>query len=581
MAGSAPSGPGRLFVGTVPEDFSADRDVALGPWCFLGREHVHPDWTAQDFARWQPGLEERRAAAAPLSLLAESLAHARMAEANGRLGRSLGWPFWRIMLLPLTILATEFVWLRYRAAALALADLHGRELVLEGAPEPSAIHAEDIGQLTRRLLAEPALDAWVWTAAFETLAPGMPHRLSMDGPAPVRAAPRPSAPVSLGQRLRSAWLKRFPAAAIPGLLLAGPVFQLLAGRCRRPVPPPPLPPSLAVAAASFPPGFPALVERVLGKIGLDSLDQGLEKRLAQADGPVRPGLRLVGPVLVYDEDTKLRLALAAEAGNGIVCSQHGGTGIRDIDLMHGAVEMRQHAYITWGWTEGVPECRRPVPLPSPYLSRFVDRHRERKAELWMVSTAESVVPFRLFGGLDPASSVQDREAKGAFFAALPPAIRAASVFRPYVPSPWMVDDVAAIRRRLPDLTIGSDLNVRQLHRRMLAARLVVTDHPATTLSLTLAAGIPTIAYWNARGYHIRPEAAAVMDGLERCGLLHRTPEGAAAKAAEIWDDVGAWWQRAETRAARREYCRLYAWADRRWWWRWARGMRALGLANEN
>lgn len=42
------------------------------------------------------------------------------------------------------------------------------------------------------------------------------------------------------------------------------------------------------------------------------------------------------------------------------------------------------------------------------------------------------------------------------------------------------------------------------------------------------------------------------------GIFHETPESAAARVAEVWNDVPEWWHRAEVQAARKEFCDRFA-----------------------
>lgn len=73
------------------------------------------------------------------------------------------------------------------------------------------------------------------------------------------------------------------------------------------------------------------------------------------------------------------------------------------------------------------------------------------------------------------------------------------------------------------------------------------DHAGTTLAQALAANIPFLLYWNPETASFTPEALPLLDKLREAGILHDTPESAAAKAAEVWGDVPGWW--ASVRAA--------------------------------
>ena len=39
----------KLIIGAVPKNFSLDTHIPLGPFCFLNREELFPDWENIDF----------------------------------------------------------------------------------------------------------------------------------------------------------------------------------------------------------------------------------------------------------------------------------------------------------------------------------------------------------------------------------------------------------------------------------------------------------------------------------------------------------------------------------------------------
>lgn len=75
---------------------------------------------------------------------------------------------------------------------------------------------------------------------------------------------------------------------------------------------------------------------------------------------------------------------------------------------------------------------------------------------------------------------------------------------------------------------------------------------------TLGRNIPTIMFWNPKHWELRPSAQPYFDLLKEAGILHETPEAAAARAAEVWDDVAGWWNQPEVQDARRCFCDRFA-----------------------
>ena len=39
----------RLWLASVPNNFNPEKDIPLGPWCFLGKEHLFLGWENIEF----------------------------------------------------------------------------------------------------------------------------------------------------------------------------------------------------------------------------------------------------------------------------------------------------------------------------------------------------------------------------------------------------------------------------------------------------------------------------------------------------------------------------------------------------
>ena len=66
----------------------------------------------------------------------------------------------------------------------------------------------------------------------------------------------------------------------------------------------------------------------------------------------------------------------------------------------------------------------------------------------------------------------------------------------------------------------------------------------------------------------------MFDALEEAGIVCAEPERAAERVLKIYDDVGAWWGSARTRAARGAFARRFALTDPDWPGRWEAEIRS-------
>ena len=74
---------------------------------------------------------------------------------------------------------------------------------------------------------------------------------------------------------------------------------------------------------------------------------------------------------------------------------------------------------------------------------------------------------------------------------------------------------------------------------------------------------------------MRPAAEPYFHALKRAGILHDTPETAAAKVNEIYQDPGAWWNQEDVQGIKEEFCRHFARTDRSWVRQWATDLKKI------
>jgi putative transferase (TIGR04331 family) len=90
------------------------------------------------------------------------------------------------------------------------------------------------------------------------------------------------------------------------------------------------------------------------------------------------------------------------------------------------------------------------------------------------------------------------------------------------------------------------------------SRLVVHSYDSTGILETLALDIPTLAFWQNGLEHLRESAKPYYQLLVDAQIIHLSPESAARKINEIWEDVDNWWQSQEVQKARQIFCDRYA-----------------------
>lgn len=109
-----------------------------------------------------------------------------------------------------------------------------------------------------------------------------------------------------------------------------------------------------------------------------------------------------------------------------------------------------------------------------------------------------------------------------------------------------------------DPTIQVEMGVLPMENLISDSRLVVHSYDSTGLLETLSRNIPTLAFWQNNLDHLRDSVLEDYELLVEAGIIHLSPESAAGKVNEIWDDVNTWWTQEKVQNARRNFCAKYA-----------------------
>ena len=84
------------------------------------------------------------------------------------------------------------------------------------------------------------------------------------------------------------------------------------------------------------------------------------------------------------------------------------------------------------------------------------------------------------------------------------------------------------------------------------------SYDSTGLLETLSKDIPSIAFWQNNLDHVCDSILKDYERLVDVGIIHLSPESAAEKVNEIWDNVNKWWTQESVQNARRQFCAKYA-----------------------
>lgn len=565
MAPHAPGDAARnlpvLVFGPMPEDATPHTHWPAGPWCFAGREDLFPDWERRfsfpGEALSHPAVSARAAEEA-LSLTADTipvLARRICPHAD-----DLPEAYWETLLAPWAVVVASQIVERQRRVHALCRSLCTTPLRVPILPAECSFGFADEQDFVLRGALGADFNFWLFSRLLEAQMPSRWKREIL----PARSfVPAGRDGDGLKGRLRSLLL-HLPFPRLKGMRLrdALRLSAALRGECAGEDRGRSLRESFGSAATHVDAPLPYLLDTL--SVFLAALPESLRglrhpRRIAPRSGG--PRLRVASVAAYEDAAYRRNLAVWRARGHRIAYVQHGGNyGQIAAVCATAAVEYVQHAFVTWGWNAYEPRgmgCGgRPhfLPLPHPQLAGIRNAWRPGGGSLILVGTEMPAYAWRLDARPSPLQTIGYRNDKARFLRALAPDIRASVLYRPYFDVPGSLNDAGWLLPRFPDVRRCEG----PLEPQMLSCRLLVLDHNGTTLLQALAAGIPFVAFWNRAFWPLTPEADGLLDVLAAAGVWHATPESAAAKVREIWDDPLGWRNGPEVDAALRLFASRHA-----------------------
>ncbi|MDR3320505.1 MAG: LIC12162 family protein [Desulfovibrio sp.] len=544
-----------LILGAMPEGTRQEDCLAAGPWCFAGRDYLFPDWENFTFApeplRAPAQLES--CAKYALRIYAEALpAIAATLCPDNTLPRT----YWETLLSPWGVDVARQIAERW-TRVLSMTRCWGRlSLRVPLLPQECAFIFATGHDFTLYGALGAVFNHWLLSRLLEAV---WPESWQKEFLPPVRESYGESGENrswGLKSRLKKCLgnlVLRLPCPPLKGVSLGQSLLFSLAllhksrGEDRS------APPADAFSGAkTHAPDLPMPCLPVF----LAALPESLRKLGHPRVLTVTRAPRLrIASILAYENEAyRQRLAVWRGCGNRLMYVQHGaGYGQALTHCLPAAVEYCQHAFGTWGWREYTGHRGNFVPLPYPQLARIADRHMEGGETLLFVGTEMPLFPYRLDACPTPLQVMDYRRAKKRFFAALRPDLRGRALYRPYFPIPGTLGDADWLLPQFPQVRLCAG----SLARQMLSCRLLVLDHPGTTMLEALAADVPTVLYWSCPAWLCTPQSENMRGELAAAGIWYPTPEEAAGAAERVFDNP-AWWRSAPVQTARRRYCAVYA-----------------------
>ena len=282
------------------------------------------------------------------------------------------------------------------------------------------------------------------------------------------------------------------------------------------------------------------------------------------DWPNIPKAIITGVGYFFDEYFKVWTAKNIEQGSQLIIVQHGGNYGTNKWSAHEEHQYKIGTFFSWGWTN--PQFPNIIPLPSERLFSIKNKLRaNHRGGLLQVLLNVPRYSYHLHSTLVASQLGRYDDEQIQFVEALDPEIFKSLTIRPY-PEDYGWDHERWWTDRIPDIRIAD--KSLHIHALISQSRLVIGTYNSTTILETLAANIPTVIFWNPAFWEMNAPAQLDYDELREVGILHDTPESAAAQINLIWDDVLSWWMRPHNQEIRGKFCSKYARTSLDWMNEW-------------
>jgi putative transferase (TIGR04331 family) len=277
----------------------------------------------------------------------------------------------------------------------------------------------------------------------------------------------------------------------------------------------------------------------------------LNKSVVEQPWPRNPKFIWTSNSFDTDEVFKLWTAYKTEQGIKYYAGQH-GNNYGTYRYMNPAIEeITSDKFLTWGWTDGLQQH-----IPS-FIFKTVGKYNQKYDQKGGLLLIEVCLNHRIttWDGSNEFGSYFEDQKK--FIKYLGSSQRKELTIRLHAGYRFMRWDEEN-RWREFDANLKIDTGEKKINKLISKSRLIVHSYDSTGILELLSQNVPMLAFWQNGFDHLRDNSHPYYQLLVDVGILHLSPESAADKVNEVWDDVDNWWCESNLQVARREFCARYA-----------------------
>jgi len=279
----------------------------------------------------------------------------------------------------------------------------------------------------------------------------------------------------------------------------------------------------------------------------------LNKAVENLPWPKNPKSIFTSNAYLGDDLFKAWAAKKTESNIPLVIGQHGGHFGMNLFSFHEDHQIKiADKWLSWGWSDKNRKNITPIGNLKA-IGKQVDYNP--KGGALMVEMGIPRYSYHLFSIPISNQYLDYFNDQKIFLLSLPIKLRQQVLLRLYhCDYGW--NQAERWQDSMPEVNI--DLGRKDIKQLIKKSRLYISTYNATTYLESLTWNIPTIMFWNPEHWELKEQAKPYFELLEKIGIFHTTPQSAAKKMIEIWDDVDDWWYSSETQKARKVFIDQYA-----------------------
>jgi putative transferase (TIGR04331 family) len=554
-----------LVLRGIPPDFDSNKHILFSIANFQAHEKDYEKYKNHLSVNYTHSVTENINIGELASQYAISIIPEYAKQFNKRYQTSYPVSYWSIILYPWLVTVIQILYDRQLMVRKFISKYRDEPLEVDLLNDKISFAISDTAALQGTVQHDPLFNHWLLSRIFEEQIPSNWIANYSNEPKSNNYAYVPRK--SIKQRV-SVFAKRFElllignVSKVYGTNVLERLFFSLLLKVKAPVESQPkkaMPDSSLVEKLQWDFNAKQIIDRLLpsAKLKLTHLD-GYKK----AQGKIQ----IYSNDLYYNMESKLKAAIHRAQKGLIIPTQHGGYkyGIGYINAVINTIEVKKDFFFSWGWTDETDE--RVIPLPSPMLSKLLNRHKPRTNRIILVSSIANFYGSRYNSWLPPDYIFDYRNEKRIFINTLDDRYQEALYYKPYPEKRYSLRDITYFHKEYQGLNIVH----KTLKNQMLKCHLMVLDHPGTTLAMSMASNTPTVIYFKPQHFPQVGNVKLLFDEFEVLNIYHTSAESVTLFINEHYNRIPEWWSSKPVQQARLKFMDEYARANKRWFSQWVK-----------